>query len=275
MKKGFTTLILLIIISFSLSAPDPNFHVYLAFGQSNMEGHANIEPQDTTNVPERFKMMAAVDMPSKGRKKGNWYTAVPPLCREYTGLSPCDYFGRELVKNLPEQVSVGIINVAVGGCSIDLFDEDKVDAYVNSSPDWLKNTAAAYNYHPYRVLVELGKKAQESGVIKGILLHQGENNAGDKNWPNNVKKIYESLLKDLGLNGNEVPLLVGEVVDTSVGGMYGFHNAIIATVPDVIPNAHVVKSTLLASGGDNLHFSAASYREFGKRYAQIMLSLLK
>ena len=57
--------------------------------------------------------------------------------------------------------------------------------------------------------------------------------------------------------------------------MYGFHNDIIATIPDVIPNGHVVKSTMLQSGGDNLHFSSASYREFGKRYAQVMLGLLK
>ena len=92
-------LILLILITLVVSEPDPNFHVYLAFGQSNMEGYGKIESQDTANVPERFKMMAAVDMPSKGRVKGEWYTAVPPLCREWTGLTPCDYFGRELVNN--------------------------------------------------------------------------------------------------------------------------------------------------------------------------------
>ena len=63
-------LILLILITLVLSEPDPNFHVYLAFGQSNMEGYGQIEAQDTANVPERFKMMSAVDFPSKGRKKG-------------------------------------------------------------------------------------------------------------------------------------------------------------------------------------------------------------
>ena len=85
---------------------EPNFHIYLAFGQSNMEGNAKIEAQDTANVSPRFKMMAAVDMSSKGRTKGEWYTAVPPLCRDGTGLSPCDYFGRELVNNLPEEITV-------------------------------------------------------------------------------------------------------------------------------------------------------------------------
>ena len=270
MKK----LLLLILITFALSAPDPNFHVYLAFGQSNMEGNARPEAQDQ-QCPERFKMMAAIDMPQSGRKKGEWYTAKPPLCRDGTGLSPCDYFGRELVKNLPEEISVGIINVAVAGCGIDLFDDDKAAGYISTAADWLKNIARQYGNSPYKVLIEAGKKAQESGVIKGILLHQGESNSGDQNWPNNVKKIYEKLLKDLGLNGAEVPLLIGEVVNSDVGGVCGGHNAVIAKCPDVIPNSHVVKSSMLKSGGDNLHFSAESYREFGKRYAQIMLGLLK
>ena len=82
------------------------------------------------------------------------------------------------------------------------------------------------------------------------------------------------LLNDLGLNGSEVPLLVGEVVDSSMGESCGAHNAVIATVPSVIPNSHVVKSNMLEHAGDRLHFTSAGYRELGKRYAQVMLGLL-
>ena len=74
-------LILFGLISLVLSEPDPNFHIYLAFGQSNMQGMAKPEEEDM-DCPERFKMMAAIDMPKAGRKKGEWYTAVPPLCRD-------------------------------------------------------------------------------------------------------------------------------------------------------------------------------------------------
>ena len=98
---------------------DPNFHIYLCFGQSNMEGNAKIEAQDRQNISTRFRMMAAVDMNNTGRKKFQWYAAVPPLCREWTGLTPADYFGRALVEQLPEEIKVGVINVAVGGASID------------------------------------------------------------------------------------------------------------------------------------------------------------
>src|SRR4051812_34554137 len=82
--KGFT------------QTPDPNFHIYLAFGQSNMEGYPLIEDQDKTGVNPRFQMMAAVDWPDKSRLQGKWYTAVPPTCRNGTGLNPGDYFGRTL-----------------------------------------------------------------------------------------------------------------------------------------------------------------------------------
>ena len=268
-------LIVLTLYSTIISDPDPNFHIYLAFGQSNMEGNAKIEAQDTANVSPRFKMMAAVDMASKGRIKGQWYTAIPPLCRENTGLTPCDYFGRELVDKLPEKITVGIINVAVAGCSIDMFDEDKSQQYLSTSADWLKGIARLYDNHPYKVLVDLGKKAQNDGVIKGILLHQGESNTGDQNWPKNVKKIYDRLIEDLGLDASKVPLLVGEVVNSDSGGVCGSHNNVIANVPNVIPNSYVIKSNGLPSGGDGLHFSASSYREFGKRYAETMLSILE
>ena len=84
---------------------DPNFHIYLCFGQSNMEGNARIEPQDRENLNTRFKMMAAVDFKRTGREKGKWYVAVPPLCRENNGLTPADYFGRTMVEKTPTSAS--------------------------------------------------------------------------------------------------------------------------------------------------------------------------
>jgi hypothetical protein len=32
------------------SLPDPNFHIYICFGQSNMEVLVSIEPEDTAGV---------------------------------------------------------------------------------------------------------------------------------------------------------------------------------------------------------------------------------
>src|SRR5690606_9212937 len=69
-------------------APDPDFHVFLAFGQSNMEGFPGIEAEDRSGVDPRLQMLAAVDFADLGRRQGEWYPAVPPLCRGSTDLCP-------------------------------------------------------------------------------------------------------------------------------------------------------------------------------------------
>ncbi len=250
---------------------DKNFHIYLCFGQSNMEGNARIEPQDLEGISSRFKMMAAVDYQNTGRKRGKWYVAVPPLCREHTGLTPADYFGRTMVERTPDNVTIGVINVAIGGCSIDLFDEDKAQAYIAKSPDWLQNFCKAYDNHPYQRLISLAKEAQKVGVIKGILLHQGCTDNGQRDWPERVKLVYGRMLSDLGLQAEDCPLLVGETLSQQDGGCCWLHNSVVATMPLSIPTAFVVPSLGCPGNFDKLHFTAAGYRELGRRYAEVML----
>ncbi|QJD81363.1 sialate O-acetylesterase [Spirosoma rhododendri] len=255
-------------------AQDPNFHVYLCLGQSNMEGNAKIEAQDTVGVNPRFQVLEAVDCPDLSRTKGNWYTAIPPLCRCRTGLTPADYFGRTLLTYLPPTTRVGVIDVAVGGCRIELFDKDQYQTYVATVPGWMKNFISEYGGNPYARLVEMGKRAQQDGVIKGILLHQGESNPNDSLWTKKVKKVYDNLLADLNLPPNSVPLLAGETVNADQDGICAGMNRIIATLPQAVPTAHVISSAGCTDSSDNLHFNAAGYRKLGKRYAYQMLTLL-
>ena len=89
-----------------------------------MEGNADIESVDTEDVDKRFRVMSVCDEDLKmGRTPGNWYTAVPPLCRYGAKLSVADYFGRTMVDNLPESCKVGVVMVAIGGAGIDCFDK--------------------------------------------------------------------------------------------------------------------------------------------------------
>ncbi|MDX1545022.1 MAG: alpha/beta hydrolase-fold protein [Christiangramia sp.] len=271
MKTRILIFCSVLFLAFTANAQDPNFHIYLAFGQSNMEGHAKIEPQDTVAISNRFKVMAAVDCPDLGRDKGHWYTAKPPLCRCHTGLTPTDYFGREMVETLPDSIKIGVINVAVGGCKIELFDKENFQSYVESAPGWLQNMVKEYDGNPYARLVDMGKIAQKGGVIKGILLHQGESNTGDKEWPKKVKAVYDNLIKDLNLDPKQVPLLAGEMVSKEEGGACASMNEIIAKLPEVIPNSYVVSSEGCTAVADHLHFTAEGYRKLGRRYARKML----
>ena len=273
-KINLSLLTVFLLVSTAAFSQDKNFYIYLCFGQSNMEGNAKFEPQDTTGVGDRFKVLEAVDCENLGRKKGEWYTAVPPLARCKTGLTPADYFGRTLITNLPDSIKVGVINVSVGGCKIELFEKDSYQSYVASAPDWLKNMVREYDGNPYGRLVEMAKLAQQDGVIKGILLHQGESNTGDTAWPSKVKGVYDNLVKDLGLNPAAVPLLAGELVSKEQGGACASMNTIIAKLPETIPNAHVISSEGCPAVSDHLHFSAEGYRKLGRRYGEKMLSLM-
>jgi hypothetical protein len=272
LKLGLIILagLLLNVKSFS---QDRNFYIYLCIGQSNMEGAARAEWQDSTVNP-RFQVMAAVNCDNLGRAKGTWYPAVPPLCRCRTNLGPTDYFGRTMVAHLPEKVKVGVIVVAVGGCKIELFDKDNYQSYVETAPGWMKGMIKEYDGNPYGRLVEMARLAQKDGVIKGILLHQGESNPNDSLWTRKVKGVYDNLMKDLNLNPKKVPLLAGETVHADQQGICAGMNATIATLPQTLPNSYVISSAGCTDGPDNLHFNAAGYRELGLRYAEKMLSLL-
>ena len=257
----------------TMKAQDENFYIYLCFGQSNMEGNARYEKQDMEGVNPRFMSMASMDDAKLGWKKGEWHTAVPPLCRPYTGLTPADYFGRQMVERLPENIKVGVINVAIGGCGIELFDKQNYASYLEKQPQWMKNMTKDYDNNPYARLVELAKIAKKQGVIKGMLMLQGETNTGQQDWPAKVKKVYENLLADLGLNANDVPLYAGEVVGKEVGGRCAAHNPIINKLPEVIPTAYVVSSKDCPCASDSLHYTAEGYRIIGKRFAEKVLSV--
>jgi len=272
-RLGLIILLVILLPNLTVFGQDKNFYIFICFGQSNMEGNARIQPQDTT-VDNRFQVMEAVDCPNLGRVKGHWYTAVPPLCRCHTGLTPADYFGRTIIANLPKNKRVGVINVSIGGCKIELFDKDNYQAYVSIAPKWMLGMIKEYDGNPYAHLVEMVKLAQKDGVIKGILMHQGESNTGDTLWPAKVKLVYDNLIKDLHLKARSVPLLAGEVVNADQGGACASMNVIIATLPKTIPNSYVISSAGCTDIPDNLHFTAEGYRILGKRYAAKMLSIL-
>ena len=268
-----TVAIILLVSGKEVFAQDPDFHIYLCFGQSNMGGAARAETQDSI-VDERFQMMSVMDCPDKGRKMGNWYAATPPICDCNAGISPADYFGRTLLENLPSNIKLGIINVSVGGCKIELSDKENYQSYVETAPDWMLNWIKNLVVNPYGRLVEMAKLAQKDGVIKGILMHQGESNPNDTLWTRKVKGIYDNLMNDLNLDPDKTPLLVGELLSAEYNGKCAGFNQFIAQLPKDIPNAHIVSSKGCLGAPDGLHFTAEGYRIPGKRYGEKMLSLL-
>ena len=272
MKQLFISILLL--CATCVHAQDPNFYIFLCFGQSNMEGNARPEAQDLVSPGPRFLLMPAVDDPQRGRKMGEWCEAVPPLCRPNTGLTPADWFGRTLVASLPENIKIGVIHVAIGGIDIKGFLPDSIPAYLKKAPNWMKGMLEAYNNNPYERLVTLAKKAQKDGVIKGILMHQGETNTGDPKWAGMVQQVYDHLCGDLNLKPEEVNLYAGNIVQAGGKGVCIGCKKQIDELPQTLHTAQVISSDDCTNGPDRLHFDAAGYRELGCRYGEAVARFL-
>ncbi len=250
--------------------PDEFFYIFLCFGQSNMVGKGEITEADKV-VDKSFLSLSTLDGPD-GRKVGQWRLAVPPLCRYNSGMSLVDFFGRTMRKNYPDNVRIGVVYVAVDGCAIDLFDKDGYKNYTDTiTRRWLLNEIAAYGGNPYKRMVDMAKKAQKYGVIRGILFHQGETDAYGDRWLQKVKKIYGDLMSDLHLDSARVPLIAGEAVNEDQNGVCAHINPVINRLPEVIPNCYVVSSKGCEAASDRVHFTTQGYRTLGTRYGIKML----
>ncbi len=267
------------------AAPNPNFHIYIAYGQSNMAGNGEIVPsedQDESKV-KNFIMLASHTANASSRKgsttqsikTGEWYPAIPPMFHSFEQLSPADYFGRAMVDSLPG-VTVGIIPVAIGAVSIRAFDKDQYESYFKGdgkdimSWGWPKD----YDNNPPGRIVELAKKAQQVGVIKGFIFHQGESDGVDDNWRRTVYKTYKDVIDALGLNENDVPFVAGEMLQES-GACCSSKNPGIAMLKNNFKKFGLASSKgLKGNGKDPYHFGREGVIELGKRYASEMLKLI-
>jgi hypothetical protein len=254
---------------------DPNFFIFLTFGQSNMEGYPAPQAQDLAENP-RVKVLAYDNCQGTGRVYNEWYTASPPLHSCRAAVGPGDYFGKALADALPPEVTIGIVGNAISGVDIDFFRKGVRSARRDTfriPPDNQKTTA-------YDMIIERGRLAQQVGVIKGIIFHQGESDAGQPNrdqWSGKVQEIVADLRADLGI-GN-VPFLAGELLYANQNGSAGnAMNPLVDALPTLIPEAYIVSADGLGEDTSdttyNLHFNLVAQREFGRRYGQVMLGAL-
>lgn len=279
-----------IFASAAFAAPNPNFHIYIAYGQSNMAGNGDIVPaEDQEKYSEKFLMLASHSANAKERsgtttqsiKMGEWYPAIPPMFHAFEKLSPADYFGRAMVDSLPG-VTVGIIPVAIGAVSIRAFDKDQYQNYfANDGKDivnwgWTKD----YDNNPPGRILELAKKAKEVGVIKGFIFHQGESDGTDANWRKTVYKTYKDIIDALELDENEVPFVAGELMNDPTGNSgkgsccYSKNGGIAELKNNFKKFGLASSKDLQGNGKDPYHFNRESVIELGRRYCSEMLKLI-
>ena len=241
---------------------DPNFYVFLLIGQSNMEGMPKPEAEDYT-TDSRVKVLAFDNCANLSRTYNEWYTAAPPLHGCYAGVGPGDYFGKALAAAYP-QATIGLVPLGLSGVDIDFFRKGVTSVRRSEfriPPD--NHWGGAYEW-----VIERAQLAQQSGVIRGILFHQGESDTGQAVWVDKVKGMVTDLRTDLALG--DVPFLAGELL---YSGCCASHNPLVNQLPNQITNAFVVSANGLA-GADEAHFDLAGQRELGARYGQTMIDAL-
>ena len=274
----------LFAVSGAIAAPNPNFHIYIAYGQSNMAGNGDIVPsEDQAEAPKNFIMLASHTANASSRsgkttqsiKMGEWAAAIPPMFHAFENLSPADYFGRAMVDSLPG-VTVGIIPVAIGAVSIRAFDKDQYEAYFRGDGKDIMNWGwpKDYDNNPPGRILELAKKAKEVGVIKGFIFHQGESDGTDDNWRKTVYKTYKDVIDALDLDENEVPFVAGELLQEGQN-CCGSKNGGIAQLKNNFKKFGLASSKgLQGNGKDPYHFGRAGVIELGRRYCSEMLKLI-
>ena len=167
-----TAMMLLCSVMGAKAEVDPNFYIYICFGQSNMEGNAQWEPQDVGNVDERFQMLATCNFnnTTPKRTKGNWYKAECPIVSPDGKLGPTDYFGRTMVQELPDK-KIGVIAVAMGGSPIQMFDKDLYEQWIEDNPTewWVTLAKRHYGGNPYGQESTGGRCHQRHSAASGLL----------------------------------------------------------------------------------------------------------
>lgn len=261
---------ILVLLSFILTANAfAEWSVFLLFGQSNMAGMAATPSAEDKVQNPKVKVLAYTNCSGLSRTADQWYTASPPLHNCSEGVGPGDYFARTLLDSGYTD-TIALVPVAVSGASINLFRKNiSYSSSFLTTPFQNNKAGAGYDWVKGRLT-----KALQKGKLKGILYHQGESDCAGwggtpSTWLTRVQEVVRDLKTDLNLG--DVPFVIGELSQDE--NSFKTMNPLIAQIPGLITNSTVVSSQGLARGSDNVHFTTAAQREFGKRYAKAFLKL--
>lgn len=241
-------------IDMAMSIPKKeNIWVFIMAGQSNMAGRGTVEPRDT--VPN--KRILSINQDGEliiAKEPLHWYEP------ERTGLDCGFSFAKTLLKKIPANVSILIIPTAVGGSSITQWLNDSLYRNVRLLSNFLSK-------------VEIARKI---GTIRGILWHQGESDANEKDIPLYKQRLQQLFSKFRSATGNdELPIILGELGSFSDNQVnFNLINKAIHEYAAGDNNSTVISTKDLKDKGDHLHFDSKGQRIMGRRFAEAYLKLL-
>lgn len=232
-------------IAKAFDVPRDRFHIYLLIGQSNMAGRASYTEEESA-VIKRCYLLDTAGVWDPARNPLNRYSTI----RKDLGIQKLNP-GYTFAKTMLEQdtsISIGLVVNAKGGTKI---------------KQWGKGT------HFYQEAVRRTKAAQKSGILKGILWHQGESDYRDPaNYLEDLKALVISMRKDLGKPN--LPFVAGQVFyHPEIMPDTEHLNERIAGLPGAVPFTGCASSEGVTTR-DGAHFDAKGAKLLGRKYAEEM-----
>jgi len=261
MKLFFIPVCMFMILSFPAAANEPpevseNFHLFLLVGQSNMAGRGQITEEDRKPLP-RILMLT---------KSGEWKPAIAPLHfdKKSAGVGVGREFARQIAATDPT-ITIGLIPCAAGGSPISAW---KPGGYHEQTKS-----------HPYDESIRRAAEAMKTGVLKGILWHQGESDSQPELADVYEKKLHELIVRlRTELHTEQVPFVVGQMGQFRERPWSDDKKKVDQahrSLPQKVERTAFVNSDGLSHKGDQVHFNAQSYKTLGRRYAEVFLRLTR
>jgi len=230
-----------------------NVWVFIRAGQSNMAGRGKVEPNDT--IPESRILTL--------NKNGELIIAKEPLHfyePKHSGLDCGLSFGKELIKYIPDSISILIVPTAVGGSSISQWINNETFRNVNLFTNFKEKS-------------NIGKKY---GIVKGILWHQGERDAREEKniekYDKQLKRLFKQLREEIG--NDKLPIIVGQLGSFLKTIYKGEEiNSKIEKYIKLDSNAYLINTYDLNHRGDSLHFDSEGQRKIGERFANKFIEI--
>lgn len=233
------------------------YWIFLMAGQSNMAGRAIIEKEDSNDNPKILSI----------NSNNEWIVAQEPLHfyePPFAGLDCGVSFGREVLQGKPDSFHVVLIPCAVGGTSIEQWLGDSL---------W-RGVKLLSNFR------EKVKLAQSLGPIKGILWHQGENNANQQSvdsYLSNLRSLVDTCRQIV--RNDSLPFFLGNLgsfaKDEQTQIYWDELNQQMFELTKQRKQVYVIPTADLTDKGDHLHFDSKSQRLLGKKFAFAVNLIMK
>jgi hypothetical protein len=232
-------------------------HIYILVGQSNMSGRAKVEPEDR-HIPRRLFLLDS---------RGKWVHATHPFV-QYTnipnsvdlevikaggkvGLNFGLAFARRMLEANPD-VAIGLVVNSKGGSVVETW----------------KKRGKNSNYDK---TMERVRPIRETGLIRGVLWHQGES---DQKMGEAYLDALEPVIRQFrqDLRQPKLPFVAGQIApQTTAKPTIDAFNRALLKLPSRVPNTAVARADDFT--GNDKHFDSAETRKLGRRYAEQMLAI--